>query len=467
MAEDTLESETREILKQVDLGVVGRTGLTRFSGRVQEEFLSSLQGRSGRKTFRQMADNDPVVGASLSAYTMVARQADWFVEPATQDSADLERAAFLEGAMDDMSVSWGDTLAEILSMLVYGWSYFEILFKHRRGPDESDPTKRSKFTDGKVGWRRFEIRSQDSLDRWQFDEEGGIEAMVQNVNGEEFVVPIQKALLFRTTSHKNNPEGKSILRNAYRAWYFKRNIEELEGIGVERDLAGLPVFRVPAEYLTDKASPAQKNTVDELESIGQSLKNDEQSYVVLPSHRDENGNEMFEFELKSPSGKKLFNTSEIITRWDQRLAGSMLSDFILLGQDNVGSFALASSKTSVFSMAVDAYLTHIEEVMNKHAVPQLFRLNGEDTESLPKLRHSDVEDVGLAELGLYIQRLAQVGALNLDQPLESRLREVGGLPDRDETTERPPNEGQMQPGQPAIGGGDDDEDDDNDDEDAS
>ena len=41
-------------------------------------------------------------------------------------------------------------------------------------------------------------------------------------------IPISKAMLFRTESAKDNPEGRSILRNAYRSWYFKRRIQEIE-----------------------------------------------------------------------------------------------------------------------------------------------------------------------------------------------------------------------------------------------
>lgn len=37
------------------------------------------------------------------------------------------------------------------------------------------------------------------------------------------------------------------MRNAYRSWYFKRRIQEVEGIGIERDLAGLPVMYAPAD----------------------------------------------------------------------------------------------------------------------------------------------------------------------------------------------------------------------------
>src|SRR5688572_30911069 len=49
-------------------------------------------------------------------------------------------------------------------------------------------------------------------------------------------IPIQRALLFRPRYMKGNPEGLSTLRNTYRAWYFKRNIEQLEAQGLEREL---------------------------------------------------------------------------------------------------------------------------------------------------------------------------------------------------------------------------------------
>lgn len=35
---------------------------------------------------------------------------------------------------------------------------------------------------------------------------------------------------------EKDPEGKSILRNAYRSWYFKKRIQEIEGIGIEATL---------------------------------------------------------------------------------------------------------------------------------------------------------------------------------------------------------------------------------------
>ncbi|WP_155274431.1 hypothetical protein [Piscirickettsia salmonis] len=49
--------------------------------------------------------------------------------------------------------------------------------------------------------------------------------------------------MFRTTSRKGNPEGRSILRNAYQPWYYKKNLESIESIGIERNLVGLLTLR--------------------------------------------------------------------------------------------------------------------------------------------------------------------------------------------------------------------------------
>ena len=92
------------------------------------------------------------------------------------------------------------------------------------------------------------IRAQETLFRWVFDGTGGIKAMVQMAppGYTQRVIPIEKSLLFRTGHPQGQPRGLAILRNAYRPWFFKKRLEEFEAIGVERDLAGMPVARCPA-----------------------------------------------------------------------------------------------------------------------------------------------------------------------------------------------------------------------------
>jgi hypothetical protein len=419
-----------------DLQEFGSTGLRRSGGTVYEEFLVNLRGIRGAKTYREMADNDPTIGSMLYAIEKVITRLEWRVDPFSDDSADgdvkpedKEAAVFIESCLHDMSDSWDSTLSQILSMLVFGFSYHEIVYKVRKG-DGNDPKRRSKHNDGKIGWRKLPIRAQETLFRWEIDADGGIQAMVQvdPSTGGIHTIPIDKALLFRTVTTKNNPEGRSILRNAYRAWFFKRRIEEIEAIGIERDLAGLPVAYLPPEYLSSSASAEQQAVLASIQSIVTSIKRNEQEGIVMPAMYDDAGHKMFDLQLLSSGGSRQFDTDKIINRYDQRMAMSILSDFILLGSDRVGSYALGASKMDLWSMSVDAIAKNIAEVMNQYAIPRLMKLNGMDVSRAPYLTYGEVSHVDLTEISDFVTKLAQAGVLMPDPKLEDYLRELAGLP---------------------------------------
>ena len=74
-------------------------------------------------------------------------------------------------------------------------------------------------------------------------------------------------------------------------------------------------------------------------------------------------------ELLASSGKRQFDTNAVVERYDSRIAMSTMSDFLLLGHQQVGSFALSSDKTHLFSMALGTYLDIICEVFNNQESP--------------------------------------------------------------------------------------------------
>jgi len=418
---------------------LGRSGLKHFGGTLYEEFLPQLTGLRGQKIYKEMAENSPVIGAMLFAVESLLRSVDWEVEPASQSEKDLEAAEFLEECRTDMSHTWEDFVSECLSMLIFGWSMFEVVYKKRKG-DHKSPT--SEFDDGRIGWRKFALRSQDTLYRWEIDDTGGIQGMWQypvpstptmmRGQHETVLIPIEKALLFRTTSMKNNPEGRSVLRSAYRPWYYSKRIEELEAIGVDRDLAGLPLAKVPIELLGANKTADQQSTFNLIRDIVQKTKRDEQEGIIWPKVLDENGNDLYEFELISSGGRRSFDTGAIIQRYMQQQAMTIMADFILLGHENVGSFALSSDKTELFAVALGAWLDGIEEVLNRHAVPRLFALNDFTLDEYPRFLHGDIEKPDIQQLGAYIQSLASSGApLFPDIELENRLRGYADLPEAD------------------------------------
>jgi len=418
----------------------GLTGLRRHTGYVDEEFLPQLSGYRAIQMYREMRDNDPVIGAILYAIDKLLRGVTWRVDPYSKDKKDEEMAAFVDECLHDMSTSWEDLISEILSMLVYGWSFHEVVYKIRKGPKQKNPKLRSKFDDGKIGWRKMPIRAQESKLDWIFDVKGGIKGMRQSAppTYERIDIGIEKALLFRTLTHKNNPEGRSILRNAYRSYHVKKRMEEIEAIGVERDLAGFPVIYVDPAIMRDTATAAQKAVFEDYQMMITNIRRDEQEGVVMPSVYDDQGHQIYKLELLSSGGSRDFDTNSIITRYDQRIATSVLADFILLGQQTHGSFAMSADKTDMFATTLWSYLTSIASVFNNHAIPRLFNLNNFDMTRLPKLVPGDIETPDLGALGNYIQVLAGAGVpLFPDNALESYLREAAGLPLREEQGANP------------------------------
>lgn len=413
-----------------DLSEIGTTGLRRTGGTVHEEFLVNLRGRRGAKTFREMSENDPVIGSILYAIEKIILRLDWRVEPSSDEAIDQEIAEFIESCIYDMSDSWDTTLSSILSMLVFGYSYHEIVYKVRGGMDSDDPTRKSAFADGKIGWRKWAIRAQETHNNWLFDEDGGIQGFeqVDPYGAGIHRIPIDKALLFRTTAQKNNPEGKSLLRTAYRPWYFKRRIEEIEAIGIERDLAGLPIAFMPPEYLSSAATADQIQVRDSIVQIVQNVKRNEQEGVVFPNVFDEKGNRLFTLELLSSGGSRQFDTDKTISRYDQRIAMSVLSDFILLGHERVGSFALGNSKIDLWTMAVEAICKSIAEVVNQHAIPRLLKLNGMKVGKIPELKYSEVSHIDLSEMADFVAKLTTAGVITPDEETENWLRGLAGLP---------------------------------------
>lgn len=414
-------------MARADFSEVGRTGLRQWGGYVYEEFIKDLYGIRGVQKYKEMSENDSVVGAVLFAIEMLLRQTSWSMQPASSDNRDQESADFVESCMYDMSQTWSDTISEILSMLVYGWSWHEIVYKRRQGPSQ-DPTRNSQYNDGRIGWRKLPIRAQHTLLRWQFDDTGGIQAMLQMAppTYKLATIPIEKSLLFRTRIDKGNPEGRSILRTAYRPWYFKKRMEEIEGIGVERDLAGLPVMEPPEGIdIWNEADPEMVQLLRNAERTVRNIRRDEMEGIVKPPG--------WKLELLSTGGRRQMDVDKIIQRYDQRIAMSVLADFILLGHEQVGSFALSVSKSDIFMQALSAWLDMIAEVFNRYAIPRLIALNPSlPQENLPQLIHGKVAHVSLQELGAFLKDTVGLGVLTPDPGLEDHVREMAGLPERPE-----------------------------------
>jgi hypothetical protein len=401
---------------------LGYSGLRRQSGYIHEDFLPELRWPRAYKIYQEMADNDPVIGAILYLAEMLIRGVTWDVEPAGKTDADKEAAEFLKSCMDDMESSWGNTITEILSMLTFGFSFHEIVYKVRRGPMESDKRFRSKFKDGRIGWRKLPIRAQSSLAEWVFSDTGELVAFVQ-CSEPSFItatIPMTKGLLFRTKVGKDNPEGKSLLRNAYRPWYFKKHFEEIEGIGIERDLAGFPVLKAPAEL--DLWNPDDERMVAlkaNAEKLVQNIRRDSEEGALLPYG--------WELSLLSTNSSRQIDIGGTIDRYDNRIAITLLSDIVLIGGTKSGSFALADTKQSLLTAALESQLISIADVFNDNAVATLFKINNfPGIEQYPKIKPGKLISPTFTEISLMLRSMGL--PISRDKELQNHLRKLLGVP---------------------------------------
>ena len=401
-----------EELGKMELGQGGSN--TKYGTIRADEFLPDLKGKRAIRKFREMRDNDSTIGAIMYATEQVLRDVEYSVEPANDTPAAEEEAEFVKTVLEDMEHSLDDHISEALSHLTFGFSLFEVVYKRRRGPDLQNPKKYSKYNDGRIGVRKLASRAQWTIERFDVDKTTGDVLGVrqeQNYGFKSLFIPSTKLLHYKTTNTNNDPSGRSILRNAYASYQYLKNLQNIEAVAVERELHGVPVGRIAAEYLSPDATTDQASVRNQMEKILRDLKFNEQGYALLPSdvYRDADGKptnqRIVDIELITSNGTRNIDIHPIVQRYQHDIARSVMAEFLMLGAGQNGSYALSKSKTDLFLRSMESYINSIFDAINKQLVERLWQMNGLSFDLMPKICAGDVAPHDLRELGAYLRNL--------------------------------------------------------------
>ena len=434
---------TKSLSKTEATAILGVAGQNVHNGNIRaDEFLRELKGREAIKKFREMRDNDSTIGAVMYAVEQMLRDVEINVKAADDSEQAKREKEFVESVLEDMEHTLDDHIAEALSFLSYGFSWFEVVYKRREGLGQN-PKKKSKHSDGRIGVRKLACRSPWTIDRFEVDQKAGdILGIYQSTGygaGKKYI-PSRKSVYYRTTTINGDPSGRSILRNAYTSYQYLNNMQAIEAVGVERELAGIPVARVPAEYLSPDATPGQIAFRNELQSILRDVKFNEQGYIIVPSdtYPDKDGSptgeRLVDVELMSSGGTRNIDIDPIIRRYQHDIARSVLSEFLMLGGGSNGSYALSKSKTDLFLRALESYITQVVDTLNKQLIEPLWELNDLNPDTMPKLVAGDVAPHDLKELGSYLRNLNGADINLSDQPeIVDALLHNAELPELDRT----------------------------------
>lgn len=428
--------ERENLPSGVHVRQLGSTGLKQSHGWLLEEFHPKLSGRQAIKVYREMSDNSDIIGSWLLMLEFLIKQAPRTVKAADESPQGLFAKHLVETCIDDMSHTFEEFLAEVVTMAWAGYALHEIVYKIRRGED--GPFGKSRHCDGMVGWRKLPTRSQDTIERWEFADDGGILAAEQRNQWAQnrpmtVMLPMERALLFRTTSRKNNPEGRSLLRNAYRSWWFLKRIQEFEAIGIEKDMAGVLLLRAPLEYFSKGADSTLSTQLEEFREMVEKSGRNEFEGFVFPAKMQDGEETGFDLDTIKGGGRKPIDTDPIVQRYESRIAISFLGEAALLGMmGNTGSWALADVKDRIGSLIVRGFGNQIESTMNRFAIPRLMQVNKIPQDLSPEIELGDVKAGNVLEIAAQLSGLTSMGHITPTRDTEAYLRKELGLPELDE-----------------------------------
>jgi phage gp29-like protein len=371
------------------------------------EYLPELSFPRSIAVYTRMRRSDATVQALELAITLPIQATDWDVRPASNDPTAKEAADLVyDNLFGGMTHTFDDFLRDALLALFYGFTVFEKVFEERGNY---------------IVWRKFAPRHPQTIERFLFDETGGL-AGVRQVGFDpqgrfrRVDIPIEKLLVFIWRRELGNPYGVSVLRAAYKHWFLKDLAYKLQAIALERWAVGIPVGKVPAG-----TSELDKQTF--LQML-EAMRGHERAAMVLP--------EDYSVELIGAEAGQRANQAfvEAIQHHDTMIVKSVLAQFLNLGTGDVGSWALSRDHSQLFLMGLNSVAQWFADHINRYAIPQLCRLNfGEDFTDFPELSFTDLRLVLQREvLAEAISKLVQTGILTPDRSLHEWVRDVFDLP---------------------------------------
>ena len=392
---------------------LGASG-TDVVGRIHnaEDNIELLQGYRAAFIYDKMRRSDTQVRKILTAIINPIKSATWVIEPASEETDDLEKAALMEQILFK-DINWTKFLNECLTMVPHGFSLFEVVHKNREHKDFGPYT----------GLAQLGFRRQSTITEWIHNRTTGELLEIKQESESDIQVnthiPVDVLLCFFSEQEGDNI-GFPLLRNVYGPYKRKLLATELQYIGIERFAIPTPTLQIPKNI---------KSTDAEYEAAVDALKgftSAEDSFITYPEgYVLDLHNNVFDPE----------KLNKVIKKEDENMASAILGSFLELGTGgNSGAFSLAADLSDFFFAGLTYYANIVRDTINHILIPQLMRLNYDESQidQLPELAYSGITDNAGKDLMEVIAGLTNAGLVSLDEQLEDHVRKVFKLPKKAE-----------------------------------
>lgn len=382
----------------------------------REERVPELRDKIGLRTFYDMKRADGTVRGGLRLFKTPILAARWFIEEASDSAIDKNIAKFVEDNLfRELSVPWSRIVEDALSMCEYGFFPFELVFKEDAG---------------KLKLSKLAPRHPMDIQEWAWDNEGGVDGVwmePQQVVGDfqgmsypntwdRVFIPISKMVIFVLEQEAGDLRGISLLRSAYKHYYYKDTLYKIDAIQKERHGIGVPIIKLPPGF-----TAGDKNLANEL---GRNLRTNERAHIVVPSN--------WEILFAEIKGQPV-NCITSIDHHDMKIKSNILAPFMDEPSPGAGVGGF-----DIFYKSVRYVANTICDTFNHFVIPKLVDYNFARG-GYPKLRVRSIgEWEDIRTMSFAYRNFVGAGTIRPDDELEKFVRNMLDLPPVDKTSIRLP-----------------------------
>lgn len=393
----------RRNITETEIGNTG-IGLKGVSGKIEEDLSRLWKGKKKKDFLNEMILNEPYCVSWINAKNAIALKPDWGIKPKNPENEKAKEYAELIEKMlfEDMATSFNSFILNSVTMAEYGFAVSEIVLKKRQGKTDN-PMTSSMFNDGLFGVAKLAPRWQNSIVKWDIDNNGNIENVYQKGDGlNDIKIPYKKVLHFVMNGYNGNPEGESVLRGTFMSYYNKKNIERIQRETFERGFSGILDIQVPPRYMSKRNNTVEGLQVKQnLEAFMKNVKQGKEAGIIRPYSKD------FVIELIQGKTGTGLDPDKMIERYNTEIVMCLLSDSFM-GKSKVYQGASGEqTKTKIYKSFIGIILDEIKEQVNKKLIPMLFDVNNLDSDLMPYLDYGNLDDLDLQAISWFIQSVAK------------------------------------------------------------
>jgi len=397
--------EAKQVKIQLEK-IYGDSGTTRYSGYFDTDENILWKDDTRAATVDLMRKTDAAVSAALKALKAPILGTQWEVFTYDDSPQGEKIRKDVEDQIFNMSRSWYDMIREALCFMEFGHYAFEKVWA---------------IENGKVVLKNLAARIPQSIERWQIKNADGTysRGIVQYIETDEFdnnqiEIPLQKLFILTNDMEGDNMAGESILRAAYGNWKYKDMLARVSGIAADRFGVGIPLIKLPEE-----SGKPEKEKGNEM---GEQMRASEGGYLTLPHGWDA--------EILEMKGSGVINAIESLMEFHNRMIlTSMHVQFLGLGGENSGSYALSDDQSSFFLRLVDDKARYFATEFSNQVIKDIVDYNYGTQEWYPELRYSPIGEKDLKTQAETYKVLSEAGLITIDEELKKWVRPTFKLPE--------------------------------------